>query len=432
MNTLIFLEYIYGMSILQSVIPFICKQKFTRTILPGSIVFLLAACGGDSSSGNDDTQKVDVVPSIYNLGDCTDEKDGDTVFVKDEKADYVCLSGKWINLNFNENEASASSSLCEDASEECDEAISSSSKESSSTSSPSSDSRDDSGNSSTGSSNSNEQNHSSSSVPKDVSSANCTFSDCWNWDVPKDAYLNSKITYGTITDARDKKEYKIVTIGTGEKARTWMAENLNYFDDKNSSLKDNTWCYDDDEKKCEVTGRFYTWAAAIDSAKLYNDNSLDCGYGKTCSLPDTVYGICPPGWHLPSVAEWNTLIEVAGGEETAGKALKSQRGWTLCSGPNEFEIECLDGSGTDDYGFSVFPVGTRTIFEWRTDEGEDKIDIGFGGIGNDVTFWSSSEKNSGKGKYAYYMHLDAKNDEADTNDGEKRFARPIRCIKNSD
>ncbi len=390
------------MSIQQRITHFLRKQKFTQAILTGSIVFFFAACGSDSSSGNDDTQKVEVVSSIYNLGDCTDEKEGDTIFVKDEKADYVCLSGKWISTGVSSSDT------------------------------PSSDSGNNSGNSSTESSSSNEQRLSSSSIPKDISSADCTSSDCWNWDVPKEAYLNSKITYGTITDARDKKEYKIVTIGTGEKERTWMAENLNYFDDKNLSLKDNTWCYDDDEKKCEVTGRFYTWAAAIDSAKLYNDNSLDCGYGKTCSLPDTVYGICPPGWHLPTVDEWNFLIEVAGGEETAGKALKSQRGWTLCSGSNEFEIECLDGSGTDDYGFSALPVGERSIFEWRTDEGEDRIDIGFGGFGSDVTFWSSSEKNSGKGKYAYHMHLDAKNDEADTNDGEKRFARPIRCIKNSD
>ena len=60
---------------------------------------ILAACGGDGGSDADAPNKVDVVSSIYSLGDCTSEFDGDTVFVKDEKADYVCLSGKWVNID---------------------------------------------------------------------------------------------------------------------------------------------------------------------------------------------------------------------------------------------------------------------------------------------------------------------------------------------
>lgn len=63
-----------------------------------SNLLLLAACG-DSGSDADAPNKVEVVSSIYSLGDCTSEFDGDTVFVKDEKADYVCLSGKWVNID---------------------------------------------------------------------------------------------------------------------------------------------------------------------------------------------------------------------------------------------------------------------------------------------------------------------------------------------
>ncbi len=59
---------------------------------------ILAACG-DSGSDADALDKVEVVSSIYSLGDCTEEFEGDTVFVKDEKADYVCLSGKWVNID---------------------------------------------------------------------------------------------------------------------------------------------------------------------------------------------------------------------------------------------------------------------------------------------------------------------------------------------
>ena len=63
-----------------------------------SSLLLLAACG-DSGSDADAPNKVEVVSSIYSLDDCTSEFDGDTVFVKDEKADYVCLSGKWVNID---------------------------------------------------------------------------------------------------------------------------------------------------------------------------------------------------------------------------------------------------------------------------------------------------------------------------------------------
>ena len=72
----------------------------SRVILFGEIgsMAILAACG-DSGSDADAPNKVDVVSSIYSLGDCTSEFDGDTVFVNDEKADYVCLSGKWVNID---------------------------------------------------------------------------------------------------------------------------------------------------------------------------------------------------------------------------------------------------------------------------------------------------------------------------------------------
>lgn len=52
-----------------------------------------------------------------------------------------------------------------------------------------------------------------------------------------------------------------------------------------------------------------------------------------------------PGWHLPTVQEYETLISNVGGANVAGKKLKSTYGWKN------------DGNGTDDYGFCALPCG---------------------------------------------------------------------------
>ena len=70
------------------------------------ITVLFAACGDDDDSGvNLSNEKVEVVSSISNLGDCTEALEGDTVFVKDKKADYICLDGEWERSDEDSSEA---------------------------------------------------------------------------------------------------------------------------------------------------------------------------------------------------------------------------------------------------------------------------------------------------------------------------------------
>ena len=220
------------------------------------------------------------------------------------------------------------------------------------------------------------------------------------------AYLNPAISYGEMIDDRDGQVYKTVVIGE----QTWMAENLNFDPGQGGAYDakyDWSWCYKNEPMNCEVTGRFYTWAAAIDSAKLYTDKSLDCGDGKTCTLPDTVYGICPPGWHLPSQAEWETLFTEVGEQSTAGNVLKSQTGWIDYNGRS--------GNGTNAVGFSALPVGRR-YRDGRFNDG-----------GLDANFWTSTEDDSDR---AYQMGMDYSNVSAHQFNFHKYYGFSVRCMKN--
>ena len=153
--------------------------------------------------------------------------------------------------------------------------------------------------------------------------------DCTKYKCVTTEYLNQKYfeagEYGEILDERDGQVYKTVQI----EEQIWMAENLNYADSaKTPSLLKNSWCYDNDQKRCDVAGRLYTWAAAMDFVKT------GCGYGSACSPTLPVQGICPLGWHLPSDAEWESLIVSVAGRYVshAGTYLKSQRGCDYVNG----------------------------------------------------------------------------------------------------
>ncbi len=234
--------------------------------------------------------------------------------------------------------------------------------------------------------------------------------------MPKETYLNPKIAYDSIVDPRDGKIYKTVMIGD----QVWMAENLNYADSvKTPSLKGKSWCYNNVAANCDVAGRLYTWAAAIDSVKLANDadNPQDCGVDKICILPDTVYGICPPGWHLPDTTEWFALFLAVGGqstdhpgESTAGYIIKTQRGWNDYKG--------ISGNGSDAFGFSALPAG-------HGDVGSNKVY--FYDYGCYTDFWGAYDYG---GSLAYRIALSfAAPDIAYLGHGTKRLAFSVRCVK---
>ena len=201
-------------------------------------------------------------------------------------------------------------------------------------------------------------------------------------------------TVGFMTDSRDGQTYKTVKIGS----QTWMAENLNY-------KSANSYCYNDTVSYCAKYGRLYTWAAAMDSVGAWNSNGKGCGYDNVCSPQYPVQGVCPKGWHLPSRAEWRSLLSAVGGQSVAGTVLKTTSGWNS------------SGNGTDVFSFSMLPAGL-------------KDDTGvYYDVGDDATFWSSTE---GSRYLADYMNfLDRNNEDADFYYYcmRKGFAYSVRCVK---
>ena len=209
-----------------------------------------------------------------------------------------------------------------------------------------------------------------------------------------------ELAEGFLTDNRDGQTYKTVTIGT----QTWMAENLNYADSvMTPSLNGRSWCYDNNADFCAKYGRLYTWAAAIDSVALQNqDDNLICGYGRFCKSLLKKQGLCPDSWHLPDTTEWKMLFETVGGQGVAGRALKTQSNWSDNSG------------GTNSYGFSALPSGYYREYD------------GFSYVNHLSNFWTATE---GTSYTSYYISLESAGDAANRYDISKGHAFSVRCLK---
>ena len=209
-----------------------------------------------------------------------------------------------------------------------------------------------------------------------------------------------ELAEGFLTDNRDGQTYKTVTIGT----QTWMAENLNYADSvMTPSLNGRSWCYYNNADFCAKYGRLYTWAAAIDSVALQNqDDNLICGYGRFCKSLLKKQGLCPDSWHLPDTTEWKMLFETVGGQGVAGRALKTQSNWSDNSG------------GTNSYGFSALPSGYYREYD------------GFSYVNHLSNFWTATE---GTSYTSYYISLESAGDAANRYDISKGHAFSVRCLK---
>jgi uncharacterized protein (TIGR02145 family) len=122
------------------------------------------------------------------------------------------------------------------------------------------------------------------------------------------------------TDIRDGKSYSTVQIGS----QCWMAADLNYGAEIPSTQHQRDNCISE----------VYHNPAASSQKPVYQWDEI-MRYDDTPGLQ----GLCPPAWHVPTEAEWNTLFAVYINNGFAGSPLKysGYSGFNaLLSGVNHF------------------------------------------------------------------------------------------------
>jgi uncharacterized protein (TIGR02145 family) len=186
----------------------------------------------------------------------------------------------------------------------------------------------------------------------------------------------------------------------------WMQKNLAVSKYRNgdpipTGLSDAAWgnltsgayaIYNNDAANNNTYGKLYNWYAVNDSR-----------------------GLCPTGWHVPSDAEWTTLINNLDSNQNplgsgsiqsslAGGKMKSTTGW---NSPNI--------GATNESGFNALPGATRSSNGVYTT------------IGNSASWWSATQVGI---NYAWHRGLLYSNPNVYRSYGSsKRHGFSVRCLR---
>ncbi|MCQ2060208.1 MAG: fibrobacter succinogenes major paralogous domain-containing protein [Fibrobacter sp.] len=375
---------------------------------------LFSACGDDSSSGPEEESSSSI--EVEEKSSSSVEEEGKSSAADKKSSSSEAKKGDSSSseeATSSSSEAESSSSIAEESSSSSVIASSSGAKQSSSSEDVSSSSEESS--SSAKQSSSSEEESSSSEAVAEVMPSD-TYN-CASYNCVSTEYLNRDMLdtngYGEILDTRDNQVYKVVTIGD----QVWMAQNLNYaYNVRTSSLDSSSFCYNGKADSCAKYGRLYLWSAAMDSAGVFSSDGEGCDIDAACGASGAIRGVCPKGWHLPSLAEWKRLLEPMATSIDdhssywyyygAGRMLKSEDGWGYYSESTK---------GIDYSGFSALPAGDRYYNGY------------FVNAGYDAFFWSSSEMINSD--VAYIMDLSFNGEYAGLYDDDKNYAFSVRCIK---
>ena len=228
---------------------------------------------------------------------------------------------------------------------------------------------------------------------------------------------------GSVTDV-EGNVYKTVVIGS----QCWLRENLRttkYADgtsidygDASTSDSDPYYYYPgSSEDNVPTYGLLYNWPAVMGGENSSEDN------------PSGVQGVCPNGWHLPSVAEWNQLSDYVSSQsayycdnnhEFIAKAFAATSGWEENADP------CAVGnnlSANNATGLTILPAGFL-------DDGGSYLEFSTMTI-----LWSATEYNASSGSCSYLGWYDAMLNDylglgKNIDHMTKAHGFSVRCVRN--
>lgn len=167
---------------------------------------------------------------------------------------------------------------------------------------------------------------------------------------------------GLIIDEDSGDTYGTVKIGN----QWWMAENL-----KNTTNRN---CYANNPVYCGIYGGMYNWSSAMAGSDT-----------------EKARGLCPQGWHIPTVSEWQALFDHLGAETAR---IQLEKG-----GPTDFNLV---------YAGQMSTSGSQYA-------------------GEIVNFWTST---AGAGDNAWTYSLQKDKEQIWKLSLGRAYRNTVRCIKN--
>lgn len=207
-------------------------------------------------------------------------------------------------------------------------------------------------------------------------------------------YEGQRITYGSVICVTTKAQYHDNTRienavqdfdGNSYNAtklgdQIWMASNLKTTHYADGTEVPSVKYPDGNSDNVDQYGYMYTFRTATRNAHSVESPN-----------PSGVQGICPDGWHLPSLAEWEQLtfyleshpdqyIKPSG---SIAKALASTEGWMASTG---YGAPGNDPSTNNSTGFSALPAGIH-----RTNGPEEFQQMASFSATNTLNFWLDNQ-----------------------------------------
>jgi uncharacterized protein (TIGR02145 family) len=203
----------------------------------------------------------------------------------------------------------------------------------------------------------------------------------------------------------DGNVYRIIMTESG----VWMAENLNTF-----KFNDGT--------PIEIVYDNTKWESIKTPARGFFKNTVE--YAQTYGAIYNWYAVntgklCPKGWHVPTEAEWNDLMDYAGGSQASGDnpAKLKEAGTKHWKAPNE--------GATNEIFFTALPAGEISYFGTDNEPGTS------------TNWWTSTEDNMNlepgeKATNASIVGLSYDFHSKTMGTYSKESALPVRCKMNDE